>query len=270
MRIKVLTINMWGFPEPLSIDKKKRFIELTNLIERDKIDIVALQEIWTYKDVEFLKSRLIKSFFSNVPPKNLFFNRSGLMLFSKYKLQNCNFIKFNGISEPPSKKGIQEVSLVLGGMKVRILNTHLKYTPLHIISKSWEIQHNSDLKTLAKSPLLPIKSKGWMRQYKSLMDSLLRDPYCPTILLGDFNVYDIRDFLKDLPTNFQIISPIEESTHSVNNIYTRTRSNTIIDTGQIADLIVTNIKDIKVLETKVIKTPLISDHYPVLVTFEMQ
>ena len=230
MNLKIATLNFWGLPCPLSINKKQRLKKLINLIKDEKIDILALQEIWLNKDIKYIKSKLPN--YHILINNNLIFNFSGLLLLSKFPLLENKFHKFKISKEFPSKKGIQKTKIKIFNKEITLLNIHLDYSSNQLSQiKKNQIKHIT--KTLDNSP---------------------------TLILGDFNT-DLPNF--NIPDNFKLISQTETKTLNSKNHYVTKRFNKFHETDWLCDLIFCNFKA-KLTKKKIIKKPLISDHYLVI------
>ena len=61
--MKLTSINFWGLPWPLSVQKRDRIGKLISFIRKNEFDIICLQEIWKTKDLNLLKTRLKEYYF---------------------------------------------------------------------------------------------------------------------------------------------------------------------------------------------------------------
>lgn len=232
MKIKIASINFWGLPWPLSVDKSKRIRRLADFIKNKNPDIVALQEMWLARDIEFVLSEL-KDYHHFSPPSS-FFNSSGLLLLSKSQLEDCysaHFDKIYGDYEF-ARKGFLSAACKIGSRKIRIVNTHL-YCP-------------------GKPENECIRDKQ-LNFLKSHLNDL------ETLVFGDFNT-DWR-FIK-MPEKFKMISSKNPTVDS-GNPYTRRGLNMFNEPKSVTfDMIFSNFQA-RIVRREVVTMPLMSDHYPV-------
>ena len=233
MLLNIATCNLWGLPWPLSVDKTKRLRDFINLI-RD-YDITAVQELWLNRDIAYIKKFLPDH---NVLAFTKYFNHSGLVYISKMPLFDSKYIPFAQPKEFPSKKGILISHIIIDKRKIKLVNTHIAST---------------------KKPLI---SKNQRSQMKTLIATLDNQP---TLLFGDFNIdyYNIK-----LPKKYHLISFNKHPTRSHTNKYGNKRLNKYLGLDLTCDLIFANFS-VKVLNKKVIYTPLVSDHYPVVTKIQI-
>gem|GEM_PF-1794239 len=234
MRFKIATFNFWGLPWPFSVRKKARLRMLVEMIRREQFDVIALQELFVYRDITFLVRQLPE--YSNSGQSLGLFNRSGLFLLARQPLTNCTIVPFNvplTLHEFPSRKGVQKSDITLGGQNFQLINTHVAYTPRPTDEKIQERQLDQLVRTLET---------------------------LPTFLFGDFNrVYDTLG----LPLQFRLISEDKKSSISMSNRYARFFLNRVGMSDRLPDYIFTN-SNVRVAKTYFITDPIMSDHYPVV------
>jgi endonuclease/exonuclease/phosphatase family metal-dependent hydrolase len=212
---------------------------LIRMIRQEHFDVMALQEIFLYRDIAYLVRQLPE--YSNSGRHQRLFNRSGLLLLARQPLKNCTSVPFDMpyvTHEFPSHKGVLKSDVMLGGQDFQLVNTHLAYTP-----------HSTDLKI----------QKRQLDQLARTLDTR------PTFLFGDFNrVYDSLG----LPPQFRLISEDKKSSISMSNRYARFFLNRVGMSDRLPDYIFTNF-DVRVVKTYFITDPIMSDHYPVVSEVEM-
>lgn len=234
MKLKIATCNMWGLPWPFSVHKKRRLNRLTEIITKEQLDIVCLQEIWINRDDAFLRGNLSSyHFFSSL---DIGYNPSGLVVVSRFPLSNTLYVPYDNTlfhKEFPSKKGVLRADVAIGGKAIELLNTHLYY------SRSAKQQKNQQ------------------RQLDALIEILGTHP---TILLGDFNVH--YDKLH-LPPHFHMLTDPNLTSIDRNSLYAKKRFNAFLPSDHSPDMIFANFP-ISISRSYTISDPLISDHMPVI------
>ncbi|MFA6099231.1 MAG: endonuclease/exonuclease/phosphatase family protein [Patescibacteria group bacterium] len=238
MKLRIATFNFWGLPWPLSVNKRKRLNYLISSIKEWKIDILALQEVWLYYDIKYLRKRLPGY---EVLAKFNYFNPSGLAFISRLPLTDVTYIPYQGDffhKEFPARKGVLVSQAKLNDKNIQLVNTHVFYSSTKTQSKNQSDQLN---------------------QLIRMLDSR------PTILLGDFNVD--YESLK-MPEGFYIVSHLQKIIEDGHNIYRQSRFNKIDSSNRLPDMIFANFP-VEVKEKKIIFEPIMSDHYVLLSELEI-
>lgn len=239
MRIKIATFNFWGLPWPFSVRRVARLRMLADLVHRERLDIVACQEVWLRQDIRRLRRWLPEYHLCDQRPR--LFNRSGLIFLTRLPLTCGLFLPYDMPLinwEFPSKKGILRAQVVAEGRSIQIINTHVLYTP------------NATQTRLQK------------HQLDQLIDVLDNRP---TILFGDFNrEYDAMH----LPEHFSIISESEKPSISMTNRYAKMRLNRIGMSDRLPDYIFANFS-LRLVRSYFITEPIMSDHYPVVTEIDI-
>ena len=239
MELKVLTQNLWLLPFPLSIHNKERLTKFIKVVKKIKPDIIALQEVWLNSHIEYLKNHL-KTYHLTVF-NNKLFNRSGLVTLSKIKpisssVHHFNTRKLHSLIEKTVHKGFQKIILPVKNQALTLINCHLYH---EITQKRTQI----------------IK-----KQFKELK-KLLKNK--EALILGDLNMC-WKTFLK-LNKQFFLHGNSDDHTRTSSNYYQNVRFNRFMDTNKKEDYILfRSLKKTPVIKTKVIKTPIISDHHAVV------
>jgi len=166
LNLKVLTLNTWGIPQPVTTDLTSRIEETIKAVK--DYDIVAFQETFS-KQAERLA---LESEFTNyirMDNRSLFHLGSGLMLLSRYPILEYDFTSFTKCTSYDclANKGVLFARIQLPNQeKIDVYTTH--YQAGHqSVSEAGDIriQDNSDLLNFFNS-----KQQGNF-----------------TVFLGDFN-----------------------------------------------------------------------------------
>lgn len=240
MNLKLATINFWGLPWPFSVKKKERLNLLIALINKERFDIVALQEIWTNYDINTIKKNCPGYFVRD--QRNPIFNHSGLVILSRFPLHSIRFIPFKGSLmslEFPSRKGMLQCDADINEQQVQIINSHMYYDT---------------------SPEQAKKQKKQLLQLIELLD------HRPTFILGDFNR---TSEMMNLPKHFKLISERDNASIDLKNKFSTMRFNKINASNRLPDYIFTNM-DVSVYKSYLITDTIFSDHYPVVTEIEIE
>lgn len=228
MKIKVLNLNCWLFPQPFSCDIKRRLNLLVAFIKKENPDIVTLQEVWLNRYVDYLHKRLPDyfAFYSH----SFFFNKTGLLTLTKIKPLNSEvfyfpFTKKHNFTELLCHKGYLRLTLKLSNSKLDLINTHLYASFSH-----------------ASINIPP-------GQFEIVSKKLNKN----SILCGDFNLEPVQ--ITKLDKRIHFLSN-KQITHSSNNAYFKSRLNRLgSGKDESLDHIICLSKKIKA-KVQVVKTPL--------------
>jgi len=264
--VKVATINAWQMKSDiLSKHNDIRLDALVDVIQEGKFNLIAFQEIWEEKAKDVLTQIFAKDYSFVYPTKynNEFGNGLLVMtdknLFSFSSVQRISYKEFTPISG--IVKGAYNIKLNNhDGSKINFINTHKAFN-------SWSIPWHY-IGSLTKNKKFDSKRDKLSNEQiaqQIILESFV-DYENPIIIAGDFNTYG--NFNDVVPTGFEIVSPVNESTRSPNNPYAKARFNIPFKDPYICDLKITNIEIFKVKEKGIIKDPLVSDHYPVYADLE--
>ena len=128
-RLKVFNLNTWGLPG-FSEDIQKRYDVLREILKG--FDVVLLQEVWSRTYYQVIEDVLPYSTGSDDACISFFKNWhcSGLVILSKYPLENVNFIPFtqsgSGNCEECVPKGILKAQIKLEhDLTIELFNAHL-------------------------------------------------------------------------------------------------------------------------------------------------
>ncbi len=152
MRLKFFDLNCWLLPFGFSRKNKFRKEEIVSAIQRKNPDIVALQEVWLIKDVNYFKEHLKK--YHSLYSDSRLFNKSGLLTLTKIKpSESKRFIfpieKKSSFIESFASKGVHSLNLDFKGKKIHIINVHL-YFPIKKEDKLIDFAELGFLKKLIK------------------------------------------------------------------------------------------------------------------------
>lgn len=94
MQLRVLTLNAWALPEPLSSDVSGRMRRIGEALPRLDADVVALQEIWTQGARKQLVDAGHRAGYEHIWHNRAAFGGSGLMLLSRLPFARPQFRRF--------------------------------------------------------------------------------------------------------------------------------------------------------------------------------
>ena len=136
MKVKTLSFNFCGLP---ILNKKKRLELSLNELGRLKPDIIFLQELlFPYdarKTANFLQRLGLKSYYEK---KNKIFNIGGLLIASKFAIEEAGFEPFYDkkpllsvytMAEKSITKGFLYLTVRIGQKKMSLITTHLRFKP---------------------------------------------------------------------------------------------------------------------------------------------
>jgi len=239
MQISIATVNLWGLPWPFSIHKSRRIRDLIPVIQKERFDVLAIQELWIPRDLRIIKNSLPE--YHVFAKSNTAINPSGLVLFSLFDLHDCRVIPFHMPlfhKENPSHKGVLKAHIRINENDLTICNTHLYFG--------------------GKQKLHPLQKK----QFTQLNACL---PKTPTILCGDFNVNKNQ---LDIQKTFTLLSNPEVFTIDYSTRYARFLFNRVHGRDRSPDMIFANFPT-DVTKTRIITEPLLSDHFLVVVKMKI-
>lgn len=238
MKLKMFVLNCWLLPIPFAINNKGRLNKIISLIKKHNPDIIALQEVWTKMYERALKRNLPEYYF--VEPKSRVFNKSGLMtgLKIKHESYKVKYFPRKGLSgaEKLAKKGYHIVKIT---DDLFFVNTHL----LDPTNKKEKEIIKSQFKILEK--LAPNKS---------------------IIIAGDLNLSE--DELKELNERFEHDKSAKLTLPNTNPL-TNARFNKRKQKETKVDYVLCS-KNHATINTKCIKSPIVSDHYALISNVELK
>ncbi|XP_062852753.1 sphingomyelin phosphodiesterase 2 [Trichomycterus rosablanca] len=155
VRLRIFSLNCWGI-RYLSKLCDERYAMIGDLLSREQHDVVLLQEVWSEKDFNFLKTKLGSTHQYSYYFKSGFFG-SGLAVFSRHRIHDVFLYKYSLNGYPYMAhhgdwfggKAVGKVLLNISGLKVHVYVTHLhaeysreqdSYLP-HRVVQAWDLQH---------------------------------------------------------------------------------------------------------------------------------
>ncbi|MCP4007550.1 MAG: hypothetical protein GY725_25500 [bacterium] len=176
MQLRVLTLNVWGLPEPVSTDLAGRMRRIGEAFPRLDADVVALQEVWTQGAREQLAAAGQRAGYVHVWHRSAALGGSGLMLLSRLPLQNARFEPYSLAGLPQrvqhadyyGGKGFVQVEIVTPAGALRLFNTHLhaRYS----------------------APQAPDEYRGQRSAQAVELAAAVREIREPAIVVGDLNL----------------------------------------------------------------------------------
>src|SRR5262245_43725729 len=133
MRLRIATLNAWGFPEPLAERLAERMDALAEDLPRIGADVLALQEVWSAD----ARARLVAAgAAAGLPHSSVSHGHylgGGLVLLSRLPFASVRFESYalNGVPHRPAHpdfyggKGFQLASVDTEVGTISLLNTHL-------------------------------------------------------------------------------------------------------------------------------------------------
>ena len=133
MRIRVVTLNAWGLPEPFAADVEPRMDAIAAAIPALEADVIAFQEIFS----SYGSRRLVEAGRSaglvNAWHRGASIGSSGLLVLSRLPIERVDFERYDFRGHPDrlakgeylSGKGFARVRLGTEAGPLTILNTHL-------------------------------------------------------------------------------------------------------------------------------------------------
>lgn len=137
VRLRVLDLNTWGLPWPISLDRETRFRALREVIAHSTYDVILLQEVWFRSDHELLRTALPHStyfgiFNSGCSGYLLPIGCSGLTILSRHPFEGVEFTPFklrgsfwSFDGEIFVHKGLGRARIDVQGFKIDLFTTHL-------------------------------------------------------------------------------------------------------------------------------------------------
>ena len=241
MIIKIFNLNAWLVPYPYSRERKSRFEKLILTINTLKPDIVTLQELSDKKYIRFLKNEFPK--YSVTSPGGKLFNRSSLVTLSKNKPINTTFIPYKNPKDIDIK-----MKLVKRGVLVTEFNDYFIYNTI-LYPEGWNVKYSlDDLNILKKS-----------------IDS---DKIC--FVSADLNLR-LKDFEKGNKGFFSFVEDTDNTFSYLNHYVYKWWDKNVKAAKKIDYILVKNPTKKKIFyKSRLIKKPLLSDHYGIYTQVEIK
>ena len=133
MRLRIATLNAWGFPAPLAERLHRRMRALAAGIPALGADVLALQEVWAADARSLLVAGGVRAGLTHVYASDGPFMGGGLVLLSRFPFTAARFESYalNGVPHRPAHpdfyggKGFQLASIATEVGPVSLVNTHL-------------------------------------------------------------------------------------------------------------------------------------------------
>lgn len=226
-QLRILTSNMFLLPYPFASEHKARIKLLRRLANKLRPDLISLQEVWRNKDLYSIIEQFPE--YNCVYESSKLFNRSGLLVLSKYRVIDSEKVIFPmslnfRLQELIAQKGFIKATIQFGKRKVNFVGLHLySATPYDLPRPNYD-------------------QFAYIVQY-------IKDLKLPTIVAGDFNL--IPEAVEKINSKRLIVSTNRENTAGI-------RPNHKVD------YIMIDPKKLKLSEfiDHPIKEPRLSDHLP--------
>jgi len=252
MVLKILNANLWLISRGVSRDIQKRMENFVAMVDKLDPDVILLQEVWKVKYANYLKKALPK-YYSVSSEKFWLANKCGLVAFSKLPVYDVSFIEYDSkkgssLLEKLAKKGILSFKIKYEGSEIGFYTAHL-YNWSTAKEKQFTISQLVEFVQLAKTKT--------------------------SISAGDLNLKldEVQNVCKGLIS----IDESVENTVSENNPYTKGKIHKNMSKmgenklNRKTDYFLFNFPLNKIVtQTKVIRDPLVSDHYPLFTEIKIK
>ena len=184
--MKIVTLNAFGAPQ--SFTRKVRFSLLAKELVREQQDLILLQEVIFGRDWRILETDLKPLGYHFWPTKRKWFNRSGLLIISKFPILEPQFTRFEDqgrwfsseITDRILGKGFVIFQIKIDQERVWIINSHL-------------INHYAVYDTIDNNIFIQYQVAQLIRSIKTLIPT--NDPF---ILAGDLDFPFDCNFPKEI------------------------------------------------------------------------
>ena len=139
MRLRVLTLNVWGLPLGIARHHDARMHAIGEGFATSGADVIALQEVWTGSGRAILAQAGEAAGYSELWHRRAAFGGSGLMVLSRLPIVGRQFVRYRlaGLPQRPQHadfyggKGFAHLDLETPAGPVAFINTHLHagYSP---------------------------------------------------------------------------------------------------------------------------------------------
>ncbi|MDB5188937.1 MAG: putative sphingomyelin phosphodiesterase [Candidatus Nomurabacteria bacterium] len=252
--MEIITYNIWDLPLWFVRNRKKRLLEIARYLVERGTDIICLQESWSLEYRRALSEYMrAHGYHDAIHQAGIKRGNGGLLTFSKFPIVSVRFIPFGrrafAVSEIIGNKGALETNIETPRGLIKVINTHLHYSPSTIIETA----------------------SVRLRQLRTLFAAIKNEGDMPTVLAGDFNEHDMvnekqfeRLFAKE---GFVHHAPSEMTpTYRAENPLVNNWINRIVTSRQY-DYILTRQIEKSGLNVRsygpLYLTPVLSDHDPV-------
>ena len=133
MRLRVLSLNVWGLPLGLTRHHEARMQAIGQSFANSRADLIALQEVWTEGARATLAAAGEKAGYGAVWHRPAAFGGSGLMVLSRLPIRAHRFTRFRlaGLPQRPyhgdfyAGKGFASLDIATEAGPVTLVDTHL-------------------------------------------------------------------------------------------------------------------------------------------------
>ena len=133
MRLRALTLNVWGLPFGLARHHDARMRAIGEGFGRWQADIIALQEVWTDAARQILVAAGRRAGYPALWHREAAFGGSGLMVLSRFPISARHFTRYRlaGLPQRPSHgdyfsgKGFVNLELATALGPIHLVDTHL-------------------------------------------------------------------------------------------------------------------------------------------------
>ena len=133
MRLRLVTLNVWGLPEPLARDVVDRVEAIAAHLRQVEVDVVCFQEAWTWEVKKRLMATASGSRYPHAWCRKENFGGGGLLVLSRLPILEARFIPYvlKGLpqrihhADYYAGKGFAHLRLATEGGSVSVVNTHL-------------------------------------------------------------------------------------------------------------------------------------------------
>lgn len=210
-KLTVITFNVQGVPS-FSEKTRYRFKKITRALKKEDADIINLQEVFTYRNLNILKSCL-----KNYPyfgySKFILGPRGGVVTFSKIPLKKEKYIPYSSVNLLKSKllKTFRRNMLTGKGILVTRIDgldsDELKKAPIFILNTHLIANSSNDW---SKKNSFNCVYLDQIEKLTSAIRSLKN--YAVLILSGDFNIPVGSDLYKTMVSNLKMTDVFAKET----------------------------------------------------------
>lgn len=244
MNLSIFSLNCWIFPKPISSDITERLFGIVKFIRTNDPDIVTLQEIWSNRALRQLKRHLPQYYF--VCAQTLFYNQSGLVTLLKIPPVNSQLRFFKpsttyNVTELFLHKGYLLTTIQVQNRTLTVINTHLYAS---------------------------FSKKSKMIAQEQLQEITKNAPKENSFLCGDLNLEEEAVEKICNTTFFRLCN--SQHTRDNTNPYCYKRFNALMPnmSSKIDYILYSNPNPAEVT-MRLIKSPLVSDHYPLFASLRL-
>lgn len=174
MQLRILTLNTWGLPAPLSRLPESRMAEIGQRVCELDLDVAAFQEVWTRGSRRALRAACAPAGLVHAWTNHTAFGGSGLLVLSRLPIRAAHFERFSVRGNPErvdhgdyyGGKGFLRISLAHPEGPLSLVTTHLH------ARYAGDVEHAYVPQRIAQ--IVQLASALWSAEE-------------PTLAVGDFN-----------------------------------------------------------------------------------